>query len=94
MTTTEPTYQTSPPAYLTDEYEVVRDGRTYMCQQVEYRGAVYEMCRRLLRPGEPRQSFFQEHFQGTGIGPGDSGYDELVAYMDQFLIPRQQAEPE
>ncbi|MXV80556.1 MAG: hypothetical protein F4X58_08455 [Chloroflexi bacterium] len=94
MTTTEPTYQTSPPTYLTDEYEVVRDGQAYLCQQVEYRGDIYEMCRRIHRPGEATQSFHREHFRGKGIGPGDPGYDELVAFMDQFLIPREQAKPE
>ncbi len=90
MTTTEPTYQTSPPTYLTDEYEVVRDGRTYLCQKMEYRGEIYEMCREV----DPKEPFFERHFRGRGIRPGDPGYDELVAYMDQFLIPRDKAEAE
>ena len=90
MTTTEPTYQTSPPTYLTDEYEVVRDGRTYLCQKMEYRGEIYEMCREV----DPKELFFEKHFRGRGIRPGDPGYDELVAYMDQFLIPRDKAEAE
>ncbi len=90
MTTTEPTYKTSPPTYLTDEYEIVKDGRTYLCQQVEYYGDVYEMCREV----DPKESFWERTFRGKGIGPGDAGYDELVAYLDHFLIPRDQVESE
>ncbi len=90
MTTTEPTYQTSPPTYLTDEYEVVKDGRTYRCRKFKYRGDVYESCYEV----DPKQSFFEEHFRGRGIGPGDPGYEELVAYMDQSLIPRDEAQAE
>ena len=87
MTTTEPTYQTSPPTYLTDEYEVVKDGRTFRCRKFEYRGDLYESCYEV----DPKHSFVKEHFRGRGIRLGDPGYDELVAYMDQFLIPRDEA---
>lgn len=69
--------------YLTDEYEVLDNGRTYMCQKVEYLGQVYEVCRRLRKPGEPEDELVPEPF----IKSGEPGYDELTAYLDQFLIP-------
>ena len=90
MTTTEPTYRTSPPTYLTDEYEVVKDGRTYLCQKMEYRGDVYEMCREV----NPTTDVFTESLAGRSIKPSDPGYDDLVAYLDQFLIPREEGEAE
>ena len=87
-TDARPTYHVSRPKYLGDEYEVVKDGCSYHCRKFEYRGAVYEEC----YATDAQQSFYERHFEGRGIGPGDPGYEELVEYLDQFLIPRDQAE--
>ncbi|MCY4617622.1 MAG: hypothetical protein OXD50_03565 [Chloroflexi bacterium] len=89
MTTTERPGESSTKAtYLTGEYEVFEDGRTYVCQMVEYLGDVYEECRRVLRPGEP----VDEISPGPFIKKGDPGYDELVAYLDQYLVPADDAD--
>ena len=84
------TESSTKPKYLTDEYEVVKDGCTYRCRKFEYRGNVYESCYEV----DPQQSFFEKHFRGRGIKPGDPGYEELVEYLDQFLIPRSETEAE
>ena len=89
-TTNRPTESSTKAKYLTEEYEVFEDGRTYMCQKVEYLGDVYEVCRRVRKPGEPVDEITPRPF----IKPGDQGYDELVAYLDQFLEPPEGSDAE
>ena len=85
MTTTDrPTKASTKPTYLTDVYEVVRDGRTYWCQQVEYMGQVLETCWDDRKSSE----VFEEIFDASFLSPGDPGYDEVLEYLNQFLIPR------
>ncbi len=87
MTTTDkPTYHVSPPEYLTDEYEVVENGRTLRCRKLMYRGEIYESCYEV----DGGSDVLEEVFAGRRIQPGDPGYDDLVAYMDQFLIPAEE----
>ena len=91
MTTTErPAESPTKARYLTEEYEVFEDGRSYMCQKVEYLGEVYEVCRRVQKPGEPADEITPHAF----IKPGDRGYDELVTYLDQFLEPHEDSHAE
>jgi hypothetical protein len=82
MTTTERSTGASTAAKdLTEEYEVLDNGRPYMCKKVEYLGDVYEVCRRVREPGETVDALVPQPF----IRRGKRGYDELVAYLDQFL---------
>ena len=84
MTTTErPADSSTKPVNLTEEYEVVMDGRTYMCKRIEYLGDEYEVCRRVKRLGAEVHESAPQPF----LKPGDSGYEELVDYLNQFLIP-------
>ena len=82
MTTTErPSESSTKPKYLTEEYEVVRDGQTLRCQQVEYMGTVYEICDGYGGDTD----VFEELFAGRRLQPGEEGYAELVEYLNQFL---------
>ena len=83
MTTTDkPTFHTSKPQYLTDEYEVVRKGRTFRCRKFVYRGDEYESCYEVGATTD----VLEEIFAGKRIKPDDPIYQDLVDYLDQFLI--------
>ncbi len=84
------TFHVNEPKYLTDEYEVVRDGRTLRCRRFEYRGDEYESCYEVGATVE----MFRELIPEPIVGPDDPCFDELVAYMDQFLIERDEPTPE
>ena len=91
MTTTDkPAESSTRPKYEADVYEVQRAGRTYECRKMEYRGDVYEVCSRVLKPGEASEPLIPRPF----VRRGDPGYDELVAYLDQFLIPHEESSAE
>lgn len=83
MTTTDkPTYRVSRPKYLTDEYEVLRGGRTFRCRKFEYRGNEYESCYEVGASVDVLRELIPEPI----IGSDHPLYNELVAYLDQFLI--------
>lgn len=85
MTTTErPSESSAKPRYLTDEYEVVRDGRTFRCRLFEYRGDEYESCYEV----GATKDVLEEIFEGRRIGPENPVYQDLVDYLDQYLIER------
>lgn len=83
MTTTErPSESSAKPRYLTDEYEIVRDGRTFRCRLFEYRGDEYESCYEVGATKDVLREIIPEPL----IGPDNPIYHDLVAYLDQFLI--------
>ena len=91
MTTTEhPRESSTKPRYLTHEYEVVRDDRTYRCRKFEYFGVVYESGYEVGGTTDVLLDLFPEPI----IGPGDPGYDDLIGYLNSFLIEPEDQDPE
>ncbi len=91
MTTTEQPAESSTKAkYLTDEYEVIRNGRTYWCRKVLYRGQVLEAC----RSERTVEEILLEALGEDEWPLSDEARAELTAYLDQFAIPRDEAPAE
>lgn len=91
MSTTEPQIEWSPKLnYVSDEYEQVYQGRTYRCRKFELFGAVLESCQQIDPPKNGFTPLIPEPF----VEPGSELSKELTAYMDQFLIPREESTAE
>ena len=82
MTTAEPQHQWAPNLdYISDEYDVIRNGRTFRCRKFELFGEEYETGYVV----GPSEDVLKEMFPEPFVGPDSPIYDDLVAYLDRFL---------
>ena len=91
--TTADRYQSnySPAELIGEPYIKVHDGIRLECQKYFYRGKEMELCHS-IEPDEV--GLLNRLVPEPVIKKGDPGYEETLAYLNQFLIPREKAEDE